>query len=496
MKEKWPVSLGIFLFLTSVSSAGRCDSLCGTVLPFLNLFDVQGDDACSGRWLDLWREKQERGIAFSFREEDLFRKHAGEVRLADFSRRSGALAVSLPVTRGKVSHHFQLEVRGDGFQYAGRARGESWSGELGTTGMAGQVRYTAAKDGNRLGLSVSWERDSGEDQEVRLEEFPHARDDRNMNRFFLDLLEPTFGRDIEYDWDDGGFKVEGGGVWTLPGGDRVGLKLRREDRHSRSEVTYTNSGSRQELRGRRRADLEQRWTGWRGEMAVEHLLTPRWSLLPELGFASRRWEGKVRQRDVPESAREVLLDLLELGAGEGRWREIDLKARGTWVRSERLSAELVLGWGRSTYSWEGEGTTPVLGFSLKALPISHRGRADLSGSVSSRFGGIRAKRGWRRFRLDVGAMAARAEVETRTRADAEMEFGLFVSPVRDVSVFEVDLYRLFFAPSARLPGSGRLEYQITQYLADLTERGKPRVKRPDEKTRGGTIHLLTLKHPL
>lgn len=496
MNGKWPVSLGIFLLLASMSSAGRCDSLCGTVLPFLNLFDVQKDGACSGRRLDLWREEQERWIAFSFREEDLFRKHAGEVRLADFSRRSGVLAISLPVTRGKVSHRFQLELRRDRFQYAGMTRGESWSGELGTTEMAGRVQYTAAKGGRRLGLSVSWGRDSGGDQEVRLEEFPHAGNDRNMNRFFLDLLEPTFGRDIKYDWDDWGLEVEGGGVWTLPGRDRVGLKLRLEDRRPRSEVTYINSGSRKELRGRRQADLEQRWRGWRGEMAVEHLLTPRWSLRPELGFANQRWEGEVRQRDVPESARGVLLDLLELGVGEGRWREIDLKMRGTWVRSERLSAELVLGWGRSTYSWEGEGTTPVLGFSLKTLPISHRGRADLSGSVSSRFGGIRAKRGWRRFRLDVGAMAVRTDVEARTWADAEMEFGLSVSSVRDVSVFEVDLYRLFFAPSAQLPGSGRLEYQVTQYLADLTKRGKPREKRPDEKTRGGTIHLLTLKHPL
>ena len=236
-------------------------------------------------------------------------------------------------------------------------------------------------------------------------------------------------------------------------------------------------------------------------MAVEHLLMPRWILRPEVGFASCKWKGEMQQRNVPESARGVLLDILELGVGEGRWHEIDLKTRNTWNRSERLSVEWVLGWGRSTYSWEGEGTTPVLGFSLRTLPISHQGRADLSGWVSSRFGGIRMKRGWKSFRLDVGAMTARTDVEVRTRADAEMEFGLFVNPVRDVSVFAVDLYRLFFLLSAPVPGSGRLEYQVIQYLADLAERGKPikekpKEERPGEKIRGGAIHLLTLKHSL
>jgi hypothetical protein len=496
MKGNLSVHWGIFLLLVGLNATGRCDSLCRRVLPFLGFVDVQGDGACSEQELDLWRENRERWIAFSLEGEDILRKYAEGIRLARFSGESGELSISLPVIRGEALHHFRFQVFGKLFQYNGRSRGEGWSGGLRREGKAGRMQYVVGREGYRFGVSILWEESAGRNQEVRLEEFPHDRDDRDMNRFFLDLLEPTFGREIVYNWEERRQEVEVGGVWALPEGSQMGIKVRFEDGQPRAKIAYNNSGFRKELRGRRQADLKQKWSGWRGEMAIEHRLTSSWYLRPELGWASQKWEAAVRQRDVPESAGGVLLDLLELGDGEGRWQGLDLKLRGTWNRSEQLRAEWVLGWGRSTFSGGGKGTTPVLGFSLRTLPISHRGEMELSGAITSRAGGFRAKREWKGFGLDVGAMAAYAEIEARVWGEGEMEFGLSVNPLQDVLSYDLELYRFLLTPSAQIADWGYLEYEITQYLVELTQRGKSREKNPGEKTRGGTSHRLILKYLL
>jgi len=496
MKGNLSVHLGIFLLLVGLNATGRCDSLCRRVLPFLGFVDVQGDGACSEQELDLWREKRERWVTFSLEGEDILRKYAEGIRLARFYGESKGLSVSLPVSRGGVFHHFRFQVLGKSFQYDGQSRGGGWSGGLKTEGMTGRMQYAVGRGGNRFGVSILWEESSGRNQEVRLEEFPHDRDDRDMNRFFLDLLEPTFGREITYNWEEGRQEVEVGGVWALPEGSQMGIKMRFEEGRPRVRIAYTNSGSRKELRGRRRADLRQKWSGWRGEIAIEHRLTSNWYLRPELGWASQKWEAAVRQRDVPESAGGVLLDLLELGDGEGRWQGLDLKLRGTWDQSGRFRAEWVLGWGRSTFSGEGKGTTPVLGFSLRTLPISHRGEMELSGDIVSRTGSFKVKREWKRFGLDVGAMAAHAEIGARVWGEGEMEFGLSVNPIRKVLPYDLELYRFLLIPSAQVSDWGCLEYEITQYLVELAQRGKPREKHPGEKIQGGTSHRLTLKYLL
>jgi hypothetical protein len=100
--------------------------------------------------------------------------------------------------------------------------------------------------------------------------------------------------------------------------------------------------------------------------------------------------------------------------------------------------------------------------------------------------------------LRAGGLAARSEIEAQTRANAHMEFGLFVAPVSAASKYDVAVYRLFLAPSARLWARICLDYQATQYLANVNRREpepEPKPKR-QEKIRGGMIHTLTLTYDL
>jgi hypothetical protein len=318
-----------------------------------------------------------------------------------------------------------------------------------------------------------------------------------MNEFFWDLLQPTFGEEIGYSWEDRGWDVEVGGRVDLAEGERLGATLRWRERRPGADVRYFNSGSKAELSGLRRADLRQEFSRWRYELAYQHRLGGDGLVRGELGYVRRRLGLRALQQDVPQSASGVILDRVELGDGRGSGRGLDMKIRGMWERPARLHLEAVLGWGWSSYEAKGQGSTPVLGFRLRTLPISHQGDVDLVGEVETGFGGVLVRKAWRGMRLQVGALSARALVEARTRANAQMEFGLIVRPVRDVSRYRVWLHRFFAAPSAQVSDRLLAEYQVAQYLAAIIDRGRvgPKPKR-DEKIRGGLVQTLTLKYTL
>lgn len=474
---------------------GACDSLSEWTLPLVNLFDVQGDGARSGRRLDLWQEGQERWIALALRGEDLYRKYVEGVRVAGFARRDGLVTVVLPKTVGKTRHYIKLQASGGVFEYGGRSRSKGWSGALDTGGWTSRLEYALDRGRHRAGLSVARSRSEGSDQQVRLEQFHRSETDHRMNSFFWELLEPTIGREIDYTWKDCGWDVEAGWLVALFGRGRLGLAARLQERRPQVGIRYFNTGSAAELHGLRRAGFRQKLTARRGVLTYQHRLGSAWRVRGEAGYTRQRLWAQIRQRDVPQSAGGVLLDLVELGDGEWSRQAVDLKVGGSWARSERAHLEVVAGWGRSTYKAIGEGTTPVLGFSLRILPISHRGEADLAGAISTWVGAIYGQKGWRKMRLEAGVLTARTEVEAQTRANAQMEFGLFVEPVQDVSRYRVALHRFFAAPSVQVHERIRLEYQLTQYLAYLVDKHRKKPKR-EEKARGGLIHTLMLKYLL
>jgi len=318
-----------------------------------------------------------------------------------------------------------------------------------------------------------------------------------MNEFFWDLLEPTFGEEIDYTWKDRSWELEAGWRVDLAPRGQLGLTAHWRDQRPAVDVRYLNSGSRAELRGLRRSDLRQALSSWRYALAYQRPLGPAWRLHGEWGYSRREMHLRAQQQDRPQSASGVLLDLVELGNGWGDGKGVDGKIRGSWQSPARLHIEAVLGWGRSTYQLRGEGSTPVLGFRLRTLPISHQADVDLVGEIATWVGGVVAHKTWRRLRLDVGALAARSELEVRTRADAQMEFGLIVQPLHTVSRYRIGLYRFFAVPAVQLSDHFLVEYQVAQYLVDITDRERPGAQAErDEETRGGFVQILTLKYKL
>lgn len=482
----------MFTVFWHLRSVAVCDSLDDEFYPLINFFDLQVDET-NGR-LNLWRNDVNGEIVFRFQREDIYRKYIGNVRTVGLSSQHMRLAVSVPITAGKMRHWMALQVLNGSYNSEGQSAAIGWAGRLNADGPALRLSYCLDMGGHRFGMSTVWSQVDRRDQQTVIEQYPHSDTDHSMNQYFLDLLEPTVGREIRYDFQNDSRELEAGVLLRISNRIRLGGSVRLQRRKARVDSRYVNTGSRDDLRGVRVTDLFLRMGPERYMIAFERRLGDRWRFRMEAGYTTEHLHFQAVPRDVPQSPRGVPLDFEELAIGAGNRNGIDLKARGMWTTLDRFDLSLVMGWGRSTYRGRGEGTTPVLGFRLGVLPIAHRGEVDVSVTARSRGIGMQMHKQWRRGDLKAGALLGWTQVPVRTEADAYLSLGLFARPVRDLSPYRLVLYRFHATPSLRVLENIRLAYQATQHVILIAEAGTRKVEPPEQKVRGGLIHKLAVSY--
>ena len=170
--------------------------------------------------------------------------------------------------------------------------------------------------------------------------------------------------------------------------------------------------------------------------------------------------------------------------------------RATSTRDEGFRAEGYVGLGRSRIEASGAGSTPVLGFSLRTIPIAHRGTASLTGRLTSKVAGFDVQRAGRRSGIHLAGQVVRSEYRGPTQADVQMGFGLFVAPIDRVSAYRLNLYRVSAAPWLRLREVIEVEYEITQYTGSFGDLGEAVSDGEGARSRGGRIHAITVRYLL
>jgi len=315
-----------------------------------------------------------------------------------------------------------------------------------------------------------------------------------MNQLFWDLLEPTLSDEIDYRWKRRTWS--GAGVWqmSLSEADRVGASLRFDSGSSDAVATYHNTGDRVELRGDRVVDLEQPTEELRVALFYERQLNTTWSGRISGGIGSRSLDAGLEQRAVPVSERGVTLDFFELGAAAIEYDRSHLALSATW--QGRLKRQATLTAGRMAAEYDGRfyGVTPVLGFTLLALPISHGANGTATGTLDSWVMSVSGERHWGPLSLAADLGGSWTRLEARARAQAEMEFGLIVTPHQSNRRSQVDLYRLELKPAWMLSRSLQAQLSFRQYIIDvedLAPREDPPPGVPDAsavatRTRGGS----------
>jgi hypothetical protein len=323
-----------------------------------------------------------------------------------------------------------------------------------------------------------------------------------MNQLFWDLLEPTLSDEIDYGWTRRAWS--GAGAWniSLSDADRLGVSLRFSSSSSDAAVTYHNTGDRPELRGDRVVDLEQPTDEFRIALVYERQLNTAWSGRIMAGAKSRSLDAGLMQRDVPVSERDVTIDFFELGAAATEYDRRHLALSATWHGCRERQATFNAGRMAAEYDGRFDGVTPVLGFTLLALPISHGANGTTTGTLDSWVTSVSGERHWGSLSLAASVDGSWTELEARSRVEAEMEFGLIVTPYQSNRRSQFDLYRLELKPAWMLSRSLQAQLSFRQYIIDVEDLARRKDVTPGvpdtpglaTRTRGGSTIGFSLTH--
>ncbi len=481
----------IALLSLTCCGAGKAnaDTVESSLLPWLGIYGSNSHSPLS----DPWRAPPKAMIIIAFDDEDLLRRYVDGARTVDLSSRQARMTAILPLP-GDVGQWLQVETEAGSGNFAGQGRSRQWSGALATDRSVGGLAYRRDGSRHRLTAGLRWGRERGSDQAVNVYDFHTSATDSRMNRYFWDLLEPTLGDELTYTWDQESLGADMG--WSIELNERQRFGVQGSWRWCTPDVVidHVNDGSRQELRGTRRTDVDQDTRDSRLVIGVEQNLGSATRLRGEAGFTSRQASSLARQRDVPRSDNGVLLDIIELGHARADQRGADVSLGVTWEATAYSRFEGAITWARSELMVEGIGSTPVLGYSLRTLPISHGGNLSLTGDLTTWavVTGVEMQR--RRFGATLSGLGLRSHYRGHTAADAQMEFGLIVTPVDRAAAYDLHLFRLALAPWLRLSSSMELEYEIIQYAGRLRDRDAGPEPQASESThRGGRIHSLRFR---
>jgi hypothetical protein len=317
-----------------------------------------------------------------------------------------------------------------------------------------------------------------------------------MNRYLWDLLEPTLGNELVYRVDQHSLRVDIGWSTVLAHRTRVGLQASWQGSTPNARADHVNDGDRQELRGHRQTDIDQETSQRRFVIGLERRLAST-DIRMAAGFTFRHAASLAQQLDVPRSGSGILLDIVELGRARADQRGPDVSLRAAWEPAANAQIYGSATWAHSTVAASGAGNTPVLGYSLRTLPISHGGTFALSGKHTTWAVDAGAKVRRQRYGWRLHVLALRSRYRGRTEADAQMEFGLIVTPVYQATAYLLHLYRLSLSPWLRISTTTRLEYEITQYAGSLRDRhAGADALGPRSTHRGGRIHTLSIRYHL
>lgn len=484
----------LIVVLTCPSGAALADSVSDVLLPLLHLQEIDTRDAES---LDPWGPPAGAGMSVRLHDRDLLRRYVGGLKVADFGSRQGEATVRLPLSG--TGHWLQVHSSSGSERRDTQQRDLDWAGGLSTRSSHQRVTWDRATATHRWIASMDVQRSRGKDH-TTLHHYPSSTSDTRMNRYFWDLLEPTIGQRVDYSWDSRSVGFYAG--WVAGGTDGLRWGLQASGRRSDpdTELRYTNTGANPRLEGERHARLDQQLDNIRLAGGVEGQLSRRWRMRAEVGYAVRRYDMHMAQQNLPTSDSGLLLDIVELGqaAATQRGPQVILRAHRMPTRLlPDVSGYVAVSHARTQANAEGE--TPVLGFRLRALPISHSGQGRHDGRLTSLAAGFQLRQRSTHVGFDLGGMAAQAHYRGRTQASAQMQFGLYASPVDERSTLRPWLGRLSVAPWVRLGHWVDIQYRITQYAGGMRTGQVDTVSSPDSPSstyRGGRVHTVTAHYRL
>ncbi|MCK4640500.1 MAG: hypothetical protein KAU06_04110 [Candidatus Marinimicrobia bacterium] len=266
--------------------------------------------------------------------------------------------------------------------------------------------------------------------EISIKTYPVSTD-YNLNKFFLNWLQPTFGENIDVDIPTRLIEI---GVWgstPVRNHNRLRLLVNHLQFNSMFQFNYTNTSNSISLNGNRRLDLP---VSIRQNQISLTLLRPDKSL-NQFDITLLRTTLQYSTDNHPPA----FTDFVSLG--EGAFSHHGISASLDYISGRH---QFNGGLSASTYSGDFSINTPVLGLYLGILPIAHEAEGNISKSYS-----LSQKIVWSgHYKIRETAMTLaldyiHARYYFNVNGEAQLEFGLFSAPIDypiqlDANIFDIN----------------------------------------------------------
>ncbi|MDA0746244.1 MAG: hypothetical protein O2954_06980 [bacterium] len=488
---RFGLALCLTIFLLSFDAYG--DTFAEKLYPLLNLHDLSMTDFAESQF-SFYDKTTRPTLSFSYISEDLYREYRNDKQTADFSAQKFRLLFTYRIKISGTVHRFRMGLSWDLYN---TQIGHNTTPVRNNLDIGERCPFFEYKvDRKRYGIGLSMYRSTrrGNNQTLRVNKFPHSETDLQMNRMFFDLIEPTFGREIEYNLNSTHLRLQAEGRVRITSRSRAGMAYRVMQASTVTQFQYTNTGEKSELQGRRTTELALNLQSKHIAVMWVYEISERSEVELRTSYTTRKVPlFDLTPESVPESSNGIPLDIEDLADGVVDLDGYEVQVRGQRLFLKQIEVNGFLGFARVNYTGSGSGSTPVLGFRLGFLPISHAADINIRGNTKTWFGKgmIRTQEGKLQWQLD--ALFAQSYMRNRMRADAELEFGLSVKPFQSTAPHTINLLRIQLQPTLRITQNYHLVYQFVQNIIFINLPHKEMSPLDSRKYRGGRIHGFTLR---
>ncbi len=349
---------------------------------------------------------------------------------------------------------------------------------------------------HRLGLS--WLAAYGETQsEIFIKKYYHDPEDDLINRYFYDLLYPTFGQKIEFKPAYKQFEFSGEYIFSFNDQINIGLLLNKQWIRNKYQIAYFNSTSR--LAGEKK--LEAHLDGdiyklhWINEFIYKPLV-----IRTDIGYEESSILFNLNAVN-PSKSGDIYIDIRELADSSLSSEKLGAGLGVAWGIDETKDLSLSIARGKNSIHGQGEFKTPVLGFEL--LPIAHQFEGEFNVDINSWSYHLDWKHQLREcvgYNIHLGYIDGKGVLIYNNLA--KMEFGIGTSRFKDKIQYQINMYQAGLSLSYMICKKYFLTANIEQIIPDIKERKEEKEAMPSEQPQkrkkrsywGGTIYSIGLQY--
>lgn len=353
---------------------------------------------------------------------------------------------------------------------------------------------TVGLKANKHSFGLSWQVEySATHSEVIIKHYYHDPVEDLLNRYFLDLLYPTFGEKIEFEPTHEGYSLSGEYVFSVNNNFSSGLLFVRQITRDNNNFSYINRTDR--LAGQKKLNGSVDGSAYSVDWANEYFLD-NLTIRMNINFRENNVLFLLKAIN-PSKSGDIVIDIKDLADSTFYSNNLGAGFGADWHISQTKELSFSIAAGNTSVKGLGDIKTPVLG--LEIIPIAHQFEGKFTLDLASWSYQLKWSHNFSSgfiYGIKAGYLDGTAVLFYDNLA--KMQFGIGTSHLKDKLKYRVRFYTINLDSFFPISENYSLTANIQQSLPDLKLLGKKKsVSAGRENKRkywGGTIYKIGLQY--